>query len=67
MTDNVDQALEFEELRRKIALEKQAAKPTMPFIGRCYNCEEPIDDGCFCNTDCRDDYELYLKQKNRGF
>lgn len=25
--------------------------------GRCYNCEETINEGLFCDTDCREDYE----------
>ncbi|MFA5826157.1 MAG: hypothetical protein WC825_09320 [Gallionellaceae bacterium] len=63
MTDTVDQAQKFEELRRKIALKEQAAKPAMPFKGECYNCEAPIAVGCFCDVDCRDDFELREKRK----
>lgn len=63
MTDQVDDALKFEELRRDIALREQAAKPSMPFKGECYNCEAPIDIGCFCDVDCRDDYELREKRE----
>lgn len=62
MTDQLDQAQGFEELRRADALRDQALKPAMPFTGWCYNCTDAIEQGCFCDADCRDDYELYEKQ-----
>lgn len=63
MTDQVDQAQKFERMRLDIALREQAAKPSMLFNGECYNCEEPIEWGCFCDADCRDDYELRENRK----
>lgn len=64
MPDQLDQAQEFEELRRADALRDQALKPTMPFTGVCYNCTDAIsiEQGCFCDINCRNDYELYEKQ-----
>lgn len=61
MPDQLDQAQQFEELRRADALRDQALKPAMPFVGSCYNCEAVINVGCFCDTDCRDDYEKRTK------
>jgi len=63
MTDQLDQAQEFEETRRADALRDQALKPAMPFIGSCYNCEAVIDRGCFCDRDCRDDFERHIRAK----
>lgn len=66
MTDQIDQAQEFEEMRRGIALREQAAKASTiprPFKGECYNCEAPIEQGCFCDIDCRDDFEKRKKLK----
>lgn len=65
MTDQLDQAQELEQIRRDDALRDNALKPAMPFIGSCYNCEAVIDVGCFCDVNCRDDYEKQLKlQRN---
>lgn len=64
MTDQLDQAQAFEELRRDDALRDQALKPHMRPVGFCYNCDEPIfNGGCFCDADCRDDYERREKVK----
>ena len=63
MTDQLDQAQVFEEARRDDALRDQALKPAMPPLGFCYNCDEIVFSGCFCDTDCRDDYEKREKLK----
>ena len=60
--DQLDQAQEFEELLRADALRDQALKPAMPPVGFCYNCDEVVFEGCFCDTNCRDDYEKRIKQ-----
>lgn len=58
MTDAIDQGCEFEEQDRARALAAQAAKLKMEPVGFCYYCDEPIfNGGCFCDGDCRDDYE----------
>jgi hypothetical protein len=63
--DQIDQAQKFEQQRRDTELSDQAAKPAMPFKGKCYNCWEKIEieKGCFCCVECRDDYE---KRHKRG-
>lgn len=61
MPDQLDQAQEFEQQRRDDLLSEQSRKPKMAFIGQCYNCEAPVEWGCFCDTDCRDDYEKRIK------
>lgn len=64
MTDVIDRACEAEEWFRSQALDaRQVAADMMPFTGRCYNCEAQLTVGSFCDTDCRDDYELREKQK----
>lgn len=66
MTDQIDQAQEFEQMRRDIALrERVKTKPALPLKGECYNCEATIARGCFCDADCRDDYERREKMKGR--
>lgn len=63
MPDIVDQAAELEEWYRGQALDAVAAQDVMPQVGICYNCGEAVSVGCFCDSDCRDDYELREKQK----
>lgn len=55
--DIIDQACEAEEWYRQEALDHAAAACTLEHVGRCYNCAEEIFAGCFCDPDCRDDYE----------
>lgn len=61
MTDPIDRAQQIEGQQRADALRDQAAKPVMSFTGECYNCEAPIERGCFCDKDCREDYESRIK------
>lgn len=63
MTDISDQATAREEQERELALAAQARHGVMCFTGECYNCAEPIECGCFCDVDCRDDFEQRLKTK----
>lgn len=62
MTDAIDMGCQREQEDRDRALAAQAAKPAMPPLGFCYNCDELVVAGCFCDADCRDDYE---KRENR--
>ena len=63
MTDQLDDAQQLEEWFREQALDAlQVAADMMPFTGRCYNCEAPLTVGSFCDTDCRDDYQMREKQ-----
>lgn len=61
MTDQIDLAQRFEEMHRDIAIHNRA--PELPFNGECYNCEAPVTGGCFCDSDCRDDYDKRMKLK----
>lgn len=56
MSDELDQAAALEELERTIALANRK-RPVMQFTGACYNCEESVDKGFFCCSECREDYE----------
>lgn len=55
MPDDIDNASNLEQLERDIALMNR--KPSLQFIGRCYNCDHPLLNGCFCDSDCREDWE----------
>lgn len=51
-----DVATELEELHRTAALSQR--KPALSARGDCYNCQEPVSNAaCFCDADCREDYE----------
>lgn len=63
MTDPIDQACQREEEDRERALKAQAAKPRMQPCGACYNCDAVVDGRCFCDGDCRDDYERRERAK----
>lgn len=64
MTDEVDLANEQAELM--LASARLRRKPTLPAVGKCYNCEEDIKAGTFCDPDCREDYEKRTRNK-RGY
>ena len=55
--DESDWATDREMKDREICLKQR--KPTLPECGACYNCNEPIKAGLFCDRDCREDYEKY--------
>lgn len=62
MADELDQAAALEELEREIALLNRS-RDFLKFIGKCHYCEHPLLNGHFCDSGCRDDYELEKKQK----
>ncbi len=53
--DLADKAQEQSDLDLSIALIKRKAELTEK--GSCHWCEEPIEKGVFCDSDCRADYE----------
>lgn len=60
--DPIDEAAEREQQMIEIALANRP-KPTMQFTGACYNCEESVDKGFFCCSECREDYERIERAK----
>ena len=66
MSDELDQAAALEELERTIALANRK-KPQMIYTGECHWCEEPIDKGHYCDAECREDHEKFMRaQSQRG-
>lgn len=53
--DIVDQASDHTEQLLQVALANK--KKELRQKGVCYNCDEPLPTGAFCDPDCRDDYE----------
>lgn len=64
-SDPSDHASELEQRERDILLaqHKERAKHALQPTGYCYNCEEPVEKGLFCNSDCRDDFEFRQKME----
>ncbi|MGD9423957.1 hypothetical protein ACLHDD_02010 [Pantoea sp. NSTU24] len=60
--DPADEAAEREQQMIEIALANRP-HPTMQFTGACYYCEEAVTAGCFCDEDCRSDYERVERAK----
>lgn len=64
--DEIDRACEAEEWFRSQALDScDVAASVLPFTGNCYNCAEVVFEGGFCDTDCRDDFQLREKQQKQ--
>jgi len=64
MSDELDQAAAIEELERTIALANRP-KPSMVYTGECHWCEETIDKGHYCDAECREDHEKYLRAQSQ--
>ena len=66
MSDDADRAEERQEEVIADALAAVKREPSMPFTGLCYNCDGTINRGCFCDADCRDDFERRERIKGNG-
>lgn len=67
MSDPVDLGQKREAEMRDDALREVKLVPTLKPCGVCYNCDEKIDDGEFCDADCRDDYERLQRRMAHPF
>lgn len=65
MTDVSDRATQQEELARDAALSHARNRaPLLLPVGECHNCEAVLDDPLlFCDSDCRDDWQLRNRTK----
>lgn len=65
MSDIYDQATDKEMRDRDLAIKAaRAQNKPIQFTGHCLSCEEIIDKGRFCDSACREDYELVQKMKH---
>jgi len=55
MADPADQAQINTDLGLKAALSHR--KTELAHIGHCYNCNDPLKEGVYCDSDCREDHE----------
>ncbi|EPL4527049.1 hypothetical protein QCK34_004467 [Enterobacter asburiae] len=54
--DIVDEA-QLSEQQRIASLMSARVMEGLAVTGLCHNCSEHVSMGCFCDADCRDDYE----------
>ena len=58
MADFADDAAEVTEMNLQVALQNARWLARQhPFTGLCWQCDEPLQVGAFCDADCRDDYQ----------
>jgi predicted nucleic acid-binding Zn ribbon protein len=44
--------------QQTLAAAMRRRNATLPAVGACYSCAEPVDGGArFCDAECREDYE----------
>lgn len=63
MADDIDIANDLAEMEREAAIYCATRKPIFPYVARCYNCDEPIESGAFCDPDCSEDYRMRRRFK----
>lgn len=57
MSDIIDDANELAELHLRAALEAHKGGTWLHYVGRCWNCDEPLEEGLFCpGGECAEDY-----------
>ena len=69
MADEIDIGCENEQRDRDLAIaiaRQKAQKAMLPPIGICYNCHTPLDDGRYCDGDCRDDHTYRMNAARRA-
>lgn len=69
MADIADLAAEREQFdtARAIAAARQPVPAAPVPCGQCYNCDAGVGAGAlFCDTDCRDDWQMRRKQGRGG-
>lgn len=55
MADWIDESIELQEAQIAEALAKRMKVPEK--TGNCLACDEPLEQGVFCDSECRDFYE----------
>lgn len=52
MADDIDIANDLAEMERVAAIRSIIAQPELAYCGRCRWCDEPIEHGAYCSTEC---------------
>lgn len=61
--DIADIAQDLIETNIEQAITKRRPTLSLPFSGFCLCCKEPIGERRFCDSDCRETYEMNQKRK----
>jgi hypothetical protein len=65
--DEFDRASEREQRDRDAAISHvRKTAVELAYAGECYNCREHLDNGVFCDSDCRDDWAKRMEAQRRG-
>jgi hypothetical protein len=63
--DEFDRASEIEQKYRDAAISQtRSTAVKMAYSGQCYNCQEPLDAGLFCDTFCQEDWQARMDAKH---
>jgi len=64
MADVLDQATDYEERDRELALRNLDRGPVIAATGHCLNCEAPLPaERRWCDADCRDDWQAARRNR----
>lgn len=61
MSDFFDDASDLEALHRDMAIKAVRDQSPLKFSGHCLYCNEIVNQGRFCSSECREDYEMEQK------
>src|SRR5690554_6817056 len=56
MADDSDRANDLAERERAEAIRAITTRPALAYCGRCRNCDEPLEQGAFCDASCAEGY-----------
>lgn len=60
--DDIDRQQERDAILEQALL--AVRQPTFPDRGSCYNCDEPLPLGKYCDSDCREDHEKEVRLRS---
>jgi hypothetical protein len=63
MSDLYDDASDLEMLHREMSIKKIRSQKTLKITGFCATCNVPLQKGMFCDSWCKEDYEMEQKIK----
>lgn len=72
LADPIDRASEEQQRQLDVQLQaardKAAKEPKLAYIGKCYNCDEPLGGELrFCDSFCVEDYERIKRANSPAF
>ncbi|OON34767.1 hypothetical protein BTJ39_23165 [Izhakiella australiensis] len=62
--DPIDEAVARQQQTIEIALANRTRTPLI-YTGECHWCRETISTGAYCDSDCRDDHQQYLRAQSQ--